>query len=350
MEQVTLNLVARGIKFNTFSEGPPPPLIPVPKAAPSYRGLGLRAREFTASPSGYASYESIRNRIFRSERGRVALMMGGLVARLATGIVNPEAVCSGSTEKAYLDGLCVQWDGHPTSPAYWDDALTSQEVDSVCGVYEIETDGKQTKIVSYWPPQVVWWNSGLNVGYWTPACEEWFQSRLAEICTGDAQLHTQGGWKKILGIRAPSLNQANGRMAAAFLAENGTRMATDATVQQFIGSHDPGQISSDRFYFILRTQRPDSPTPEIAAVETANIPAKETNGVSKSTTEGKQPLTPDIQHLTRQYWDIRRKIAASALRGRAIERHLRDLHVKDPDIYLTTSGTRGIDTFQAFVF
>ncbi|KAJ6498577.1 hypothetical protein C8R47DRAFT_971751 [Mycena vitilis] len=337
MEQLALNLVARGIRFNTFCEGPPPPSVPIPKAAgPSYRGLGLRARGFTVSSPGYAFYESIRNRIFRSERGRAALMMGGVVARLATGIVNPKAVCSGPTQKTYLDGLCI-WD--PTSPAYWDDALSSQEVDSICGVFEIETDGKQTKVVSYWPSLVVWRNSGLNIGYWTPACEKWFQSRLAEIRTGDAQLHTQGGWKKILGIRPPPLNQANGRMAAAFLAENGTRITTDATVQPFIGSHDPGQISSDRFYFVLRTQRPDSPTPEIFAVETVEIPAKETNGVSKSTTKGKQPLTPNIQSLTRQYWDIRRKIMASALRGRAIERHLRDLHVKDPDIYLTTSGT-----------
>jgi hypothetical protein len=107
----------------------------------TYRGLGLRAQGFQASLSEYALYESIRNRIFCSERGRRALMMGGVIARLAAGLVSPQTVCSGPTTNVHVDGQCI-WDGRPTSPAYWDDFFTKQELDIICGMYEVETGWK----------------------------------------------------------------------------------------------------------------------------------------------------------------------------------------------------------------
>ncbi|KAF8201321.1 hypothetical protein K438DRAFT_1581956, partial [Mycena galopus ATCC 62051] len=193
MEQVALNLAARGIPFNTFYRGlPPASLAATPNTVSPYRGLGLRPKGFRATLAEYVRYELARNRILHSKRGKLALKKGGVVARLARGIVDPQTVCSGPTKNVHKDGHCI-WDGIPTSPAYWDDAFTEEEVDIICGLYE--HDGTQKKFASWWPTPAVWKSCGLERGYWTPSCEVWFQSRLAEIRAGNAELHNQNEWR-----------------------------------------------------------------------------------------------------------------------------------------------------------
>ncbi|KAJ7251115.1 hypothetical protein B0H12DRAFT_648995 [Mycena haematopus] len=343
MEQVALNLTARGIPFNTFLRGSAQSSPPLQDPAPSYRGFGIRPKGFQATLSDYRLYELARNRIFRSHRGRRALMMGGIVARLARGIADVQSVCYGPTKSLHrdIDGHRI-WDSLPNSPAYWEDSFTQQEDDLICGLYEVETgiadklrhDGRQKKFVSWWPPASVWKSCRLEMGYWTPLCEEWFLSRLAEILNGNAQLHSRIEWRQILGVDQP---QTNDRLAAEFLAENGTRIAAGAFSQQFpkaIRSEDSLHLPSGRFYFTLRTQRPDSPMSQTADEKSESLPS----AFPKLSVDSKETLKqPEIQHLTRQYWDMRRKITALALRGEAMERGLRNLHVKDPNIYLTSA-------------
>ncbi|KAJ7821427.1 hypothetical protein B0H14DRAFT_2599192 [Mycena olivaceomarginata] len=84
---------------------------------------------------------------------------------------------SGPTDEVTVDGLCM-WDGH-SEYAYWDDYLTDQEIDLICGVYHISTgqrdpgalSGEQTTARSWWPRPSAMEQSGLNVGWWTPLCE-----------------------------------------------------------------------------------------------------------------------------------------------------------------------------------
>ncbi|KAJ7176775.1 hypothetical protein C8R46DRAFT_1188516 [Mycena filopes] len=328
IEEVALNLVARGIPFNTSSPGQFPPPPPVEDARPPYKGLGFRNKGFRGTPSEYAQYESARTEILCSERGRVALMSGGIIARLAVGVVSPQVVCSGRAKGAA--------EGHP-SPPYWDDALTQQELDILCGVYEVSTgqpqpsapDGVQIRTVSWWPRAGIWRKSGLDMGYWTPSCEAWFQNRLAEIQAGSAELHNTREWTQILGGSdlCGILFRTNDRLAAAFLKENGTRIAARPATEQFPKAIGAGDSSSQRFYLSLRTHRPDSP---IASV--VEEPAK---SASEFGSNAKQPLTAEAQQLTRQYWEARRKITTSAQRGAAIEKRLRSLKVKDSDIHLT---------------
>ncbi|KAJ6482490.1 hypothetical protein C8R45DRAFT_904713 [Mycena sanguinolenta] len=340
MELVALNLADRGIPFSTFLRDSTPPSPPEQVEVPSHRGFGVRSTGFQGILSDYRVYESARNRIFASRRGRRALMMGGIVARLAKGIADLQSVCRRPTKNIDFDGCCI-WDGSPTSPV-WEDSFTQQEDDIICGLYEVETadnlrpDGKQKKFVSWWPPALVWKSCSLERGYWTPSCEEWFQSRLAEIRTGNAQLHSRTEWKQILGMNQPQMND---RLAAEFLAENRTRMAAGGPRQssKAIHSEDPLQLSSPRrFYFTLRTQRPESQRPESPTWEAADEPPKPL--ISKPSANLIEMLKqPEVQQLTRQYWDLRRNITALALRGETIERSLRTSHVNDPRIYLTTS-------------
>ncbi len=56
----------------------------------------------------------------------------------------------------------------------------------------------QTKDLSWWPKASTWETCGLNVRYWSPACEEWFQRRLASIRSGEITLMNATEWKSSL--------------------------------------------------------------------------------------------------------------------------------------------------------
>jgi len=68
--------------------------------------------------------------------------------------------------------------------------------------------GTQVSELSWWPKPSAWQLSGLNVGYWSPACEDWFQCHLKEIHSGAAELRNATQWK-----RAILLNKKQAKLA-----------------------------------------------------------------------------------------------------------------------------------------
>ncbi|KZP01974.1 hypothetical protein FIBSPDRAFT_771417, partial [Athelia psychrophila] len=61
--------------------------------------------------------------------------------------------------------------------SYWDDELKDEDIDTVCGVYKIYSGCHETQVSqsSWWPKPNIWNGSGLDVGYWSPTCEVWYQ-------------------------------------------------------------------------------------------------------------------------------------------------------------------------------
>ncbi|KAJ6601703.1 hypothetical protein DFH09DRAFT_900127 [Mycena vulgaris] len=85
--------------------------------------------------------------------------------------------------------------------AYWDDCLIEQEIDMICGVYHVATGiGNQTTTVSWWPRPAAIAVSGINVGWWTPMWEAWYQKPLEQVKNGDATLTAHDKWKRNLRI------------------------------------------------------------------------------------------------------------------------------------------------------
>ncbi|KAF8573183.1 hypothetical protein K439DRAFT_1282344, partial [Ramaria rubella] len=79
---------------------------------------------------------------------------------------------------------------------FFDDDISTEEMNLICGVYRVYTgSGQQAADVSWWPKQSMWNSGGLNVGYWSPDCETWFQSHLALICSNSAPLRSAAQWK-----------------------------------------------------------------------------------------------------------------------------------------------------------
>jgi hypothetical protein len=79
--------------------------------------------------------------------------------------------------------------------------------------------GGQTADISWWPKHSAWAKSGLNVGYWSRSCEEWYQKRLQSIHSNTAQLRTGRKWKDSIAFQhqAQKFNTTYSLVAGIFL-------------------------------------------------------------------------------------------------------------------------------------
>ena len=133
---IASQLLRRGIAFNTFIHADVGH--PAPHFIPRYSGLGYRSVNYQPTIHDYQSYECKRNNFLRSPRGRAALLAGGLMARLARDVVNFDDVCYGPSDEIFRHGFCLK-DEKYSSFALWDDCLTEDEQDMICGVYKVDT-------------------------------------------------------------------------------------------------------------------------------------------------------------------------------------------------------------------
>ncbi|KAJ6547262.1 hypothetical protein B0H19DRAFT_954177 [Mycena capillaripes] len=216
-------LLEHGVEFRICLKAGVYPVPPPPPRA-RYTGLGYRRTKYKPTPVDHGVYVKLRNSFLASPRGRAALFAGGIVARLARLVVDQELACFGPTSEVFMTGTRL-WDGQ-SSAAYWDDALTDEEVDLICGVYEIATgrvnkltEERQTSHISWWPTPHAFAQSGLSIGWWSPDCERWLQEHLRNIQGSNATLHNQSEWKKSLRFykKSRDVAQANERIAASFL-------------------------------------------------------------------------------------------------------------------------------------
>lgn len=136
LRDVMEQLLLRGITFYVCFRSDE---IPTGKPGPrnTFSGLGYRPESYEPDVLDYQAYVTLRTQFFVSPRGRAALLHGGLIGRLAREVVSHEEVLRGPTDDATIDGICL-WDKH-SQLAYWDDCLSEQEIDLICGVYHVST-------------------------------------------------------------------------------------------------------------------------------------------------------------------------------------------------------------------
>ncbi|KAL0572756.1 hypothetical protein V5O48_009205 [Marasmius crinis-equi] len=168
--------------------------------------LGFRSHNHKFTLADFQAYVEMRDNFLSTPRGRAAILAGGLLARLAKNAVHEQDVYNGT-----ITGFVESWsngagllDPHDKKMAFWDDRLTEEEVNLVCGVYEVATgpvlgNGTiQTAEVSWFPKPGAWKGSGLNHGYWSRDAEIWYRDRLQKIQGGNAQLFTNAKWKVLV--------------------------------------------------------------------------------------------------------------------------------------------------------
>ena len=133
MESVVNFLVHSGIPFNTVivsNTYPPPPRL---RLSPPV-GLGMRLRNFSPDPEEYRLYEKARDDFLGSPFGRVALLKGGIVWRLAKEVVPISEVFNGPTQLAKDFGQLVLTAG---GDYMIDDDFSEEQLDLILGLYHI---------------------------------------------------------------------------------------------------------------------------------------------------------------------------------------------------------------------
>ncbi|KAG1724921.1 hypothetical protein EDB19DRAFT_1833991 [Suillus lakei] len=94
-------------------------------------------------------YEQHRHEFLNQPHTRVALLHGGLIWRLALhsfGFNVLPSVLEGISREAVLFGLMLDIN----SQTYFDDELSEEEIDFMCRMYYLHTNGN-VEIVSWWP-------------------------------------------------------------------------------------------------------------------------------------------------------------------------------------------------------
>ena len=164
VEDVARNLLEKGIPFTTrvqLSESlqlpPPPPL-----------NLGWRYPHYQPDHLDYKEYEQRRNAFLSEPRGRVALLTGGIIWRLAMEVLSPDTVLVGPTPGEYGKYISTSHGG----TMLWDEELTESERDLICGVYHVQSELNTTFPI----PKLIficskWWRypsimvaKGINLG------------------------------------------------------------------------------------------------------------------------------------------------------------------------------------------
>ncbi|KAJ7017376.1 hypothetical protein C8F04DRAFT_1279579 [Mycena alexandri] len=173
---------------------------------PISSGLGYRGAQYKPTDSDYKCYEAARTRLLLTERGEVALRSGGLIARIASDVVSIDRALLGPSDRVTEQGVCFR--PRNGSVAFWDEKLTEDEENLICGVYYVATGqrdinkpkNRQLTIRSWWPRPSAFVGSALEVGWWSPACEAWYQTRLRQIANRTADLISSVEWKKNLKL------------------------------------------------------------------------------------------------------------------------------------------------------
>jgi hypothetical protein len=135
VEDIIRQLLRLGIPFTTRVPGP----LPDGEVSSSREPVVLGYREVGYRPDSvdYAEYETIRRAFCESEQhSRAALLKGGIVWRLVKEILSPGDVLTGPTADVCYHGHALTC---PNNQILWDDDLSEDELDMICGVYKIFT-------------------------------------------------------------------------------------------------------------------------------------------------------------------------------------------------------------------
>ncbi|TEB28122.1 hypothetical protein FA13DRAFT_1633427 [Coprinellus micaceus] len=129
----------------------------------------------------YDAYVHMRTLLLGQSHMQAAIKRGGIIWRLAVGTLGTSRASLppsfwGATHRFELDGV-----------QYVDSALTTMEMDLICGAYEcVSADSKQRALKSWWPLARYYEKEecGENYGRWTERREDWYTKRLAAIESG----------------------------------------------------------------------------------------------------------------------------------------------------------------------
>ncbi|KAG5649339.1 hypothetical protein H0H81_004465, partial [Sphagnurus paluster] len=178
--QIAQYLLQRGIAFKTLQNIKHARLF---KAQRTFIQLPKRNSKHTFGPDDYNAYVAQRHALLKHPRGRVALMAGGYPWRLALDTVSFDTVLSGPA--GWSENHSTMFTAHhpQTGKVYFDDALTIEEFDLICGAYVINNPNGQPSLHSWFPLHSTWSDSNSVHNHWTPSREKGYADRMSVLAS-----------------------------------------------------------------------------------------------------------------------------------------------------------------------
>ena len=105
----------------------------MPTISPDILYLGHWPAGYTFTSIDFVAYEQLHNEYLCSSRGCIALLAGRLVGHLVREVVSFDEVFQGCLENVYKSGIFIS----PGETGYYDDVLSEQEINLICGVHHV---------------------------------------------------------------------------------------------------------------------------------------------------------------------------------------------------------------------
>ena len=102
--------------------------------------LGYYPKDYKPGLCRFRYYEQLHGEFCNLPRAYVALTRGSIIWRLALesiGVPAEEIVSNGPSQEVFSYGMCFEI--HGSLSIMWDDELSNEEKDLMCGVYQVFT-------------------------------------------------------------------------------------------------------------------------------------------------------------------------------------------------------------------
>jgi hypothetical protein len=248
LDALVLRMVSEGVPFSMpevpFDPTPDEDALHTHRITASRDILGWRHLEHQFTRSDFLEYEDKRDRCLRQSTrvGRLALLSGGILWRLAVAAVSNRVVLDGPSEYAKATKDALQRLGsndasEPLGAAFHfgddeeacEDRLTPVEVELIIGRYHL-WKGTAQGLPSYWPTAEHWRGSNWAMLGWHDHAEQWYQDRRKAYLQGKGPEKASAWTTNILRncARAKDVMRNVRSAANTFMEVHGARLAPDA--------------------------------------------------------------------------------------------------------------------------
>jgi hypothetical protein len=182
------NLLRRGASYRVFTPISQVTRVPsLTRGHPSYLDSRNTYPELLnfKDPNYWNTYLARVQALLRRPYARRFLTMGGILWRLALQF-GPPSLLNDALAGPSLD--VTTWGIGEVNGQSWDDSVTAADIAMLIGV---------SGTGSCWPPHDVWNSSCRWKGFWSDADEQWFQSHLGNLSSGNTEAgKTRKDWKR----------------------------------------------------------------------------------------------------------------------------------------------------------
>ncbi|KAK0439265.1 uncharacterized protein EV420DRAFT_1279678, partial [Desarmillaria tabescens] len=105
---------------------------------PCYGLLRYCPTNYKSDRLEFTTYQALCRNFLTLQCGHAALLAGSILGCISKDFILDDEVYPGPSNDVFKTGLSFVADAE-SAPTFWDDALTDDEINLLCGVYKVDT-------------------------------------------------------------------------------------------------------------------------------------------------------------------------------------------------------------------